>query len=274
MNEELRSAAEELESSKEELQSVNEELTTVNEELQNRMAELSQTNDDLHNVLVGIDNTVLIVGMDLRIRRYTTSAERLLNLVPADLGRSIGFLDGFCATDMRAKVSQVIETLATFEEEALCGNQHWYQIRIAPYKTLDHAIRGAVVSLADIDARKRSAALSRDVGDYATKFLGAIHHPLLMVDGKFRIVWANEAYYRRFQVVPQETIGNVFPSPGETLWNARRLREHLEQTLRTGEILRDFTIQEDEGKKVMRVGASRVPVASDSLLLLISLEEE
>ena len=81
-NEELQSTNEELETSKEELQSSNEELTTVNDELQNRMAELQQTNDDLHNVLGGIGEAIVIVGMDLRIRRYTHSAEKLLNLVP------------------------------------------------------------------------------------------------------------------------------------------------------------------------------------------------
>ena len=57
--------------SKEELQSTNEELTTVNDELQNRMGELQLTNDDLHNVLAGIGDAIVIVGMDLRIRRFT-----------------------------------------------------------------------------------------------------------------------------------------------------------------------------------------------------------
>jgi two-component system CheB/CheR fusion protein len=70
-NEELQSTNEELETSKEELQSSNEELTTVNDELQNRMGELQLTNDDLHNVLGGIGEAIVIIGMDLRIRRFT-----------------------------------------------------------------------------------------------------------------------------------------------------------------------------------------------------------
>jgi two-component system CheB/CheR fusion protein len=270
-NEELQSTNEELETSREEMQSSNEELTTVNEELQNRMSELGQTNDDLHNVLVGLDNTVIIVGLDLRIRRFTATAERLLDLVAGDVGRTIGYLDTFCGVEMGSKVSHVIESLASVEEELLCRNQRWYLLRIAPYKTLDHSIRGAVISLSDIDIRKRSAALMRDVGEYASKFLGAIHHPLVMLDGKFRIVWANDAYYKRFQMVPEETIGNVFPNMGDPAWTRSRVRDRLEDTLRTGTVLKDFTIP-TEGKRV-RLGASRVPVASDSTLLLISIEE-
>jgi len=163
-NEELQSTNEELETSREEMQSSNEELTTVNEELQNRMAELSQSNDDLHNFLVGLENPVVLVGLDLRIRRFTSSAERLLDLQPAGVGRPIGDLDAFCQMDMRAKASQVIDTLAPFDQETLCRDHRWYMIRIAPYKTLDHAIRGAVISFIDIDARKKYADLTRDKG--------------------------------------------------------------------------------------------------------------
>ena len=274
-NEELQSTNEELETSREEMQSSNEELTTVNEELQNRMGELSQTNDDLYNVLAGLDNPVIIVGMDFRIRRYTASAERLLNLVPGDMGRSISLMDSFTGKDIQAKVSQVIDRLASVEEEVLCRNQRWYALRVSPYKTLDHAIRGAVVSLIDIDVRKRSAALMRDVGEYATRFLGAIHHPLLMLDGKLRIVWANQPYFDFFGVIPEETIGNSFPTPADPVWAHAHVRERLEQTLRTEEAFRDHVVSLNAGEssnQSVRVGASLVPVASESTLLLVSIE--
>jgi two-component system CheB/CheR fusion protein len=53
VNEELQSTNEELETSKEELQSVNEELGTVNTELQNKVADLSRSNNDMNNLLAG-----------------------------------------------------------------------------------------------------------------------------------------------------------------------------------------------------------------------------
>ena len=273
-NEELQSTNEELETSREEMQSSNEELTTVNEELQNRMTELSQTNDDLHNVLTGLDNPVIIVGMDLRVRRFTNAAERLLSMTPADLGRSVTIMDAFCGTDTPAKIKQVIETLVSVEEEVLCRNQRWYLLRITPYKTLDHAIRGAVVSLTDVDVRKRSATLTRDVGEYAGKFLGAIHHPLLILDSRLRIVWANASYYQRFQVVPEETIGANFPG---LKWDGTNLKEKLEDVLRTGEPLRDHRVSPrapaNDGDDKLVLGASLIPAATESALLLISIEE-
>ena len=89
-NEELQSSNEELQTAQEEVQSANEELTTLNEELQNRNSELSQTANDLTGVLNAVEIPILILGNDRRIRRFTPAAEKLLNLIPTDVGRSIG----------------------------------------------------------------------------------------------------------------------------------------------------------------------------------------
>ncbi len=147
-NEELQSTNEELETSKEELQSANEELTTVNEELQNRMTELQLAHDDLHNVLSAIGEAIVIVGLDLRIRRYTHVAEQLLNLVASDIGRSVSQLNAFVIGERVEDLARrVIEHLAPVDKEVECADRRRYQIRVLPYKTLDHAINGAVIIL-------------------------------------------------------------------------------------------------------------------------------
>ena len=152
-NEELQSTNEELETSKEELQSSNEELTTVNDELQNRMAELQLANDDLHNVLGGIGEAIVIVGMDLRIRRYTHVAEEMLNLVAGDIGRSVSQLNAFVIGErVEDLAGRVIEYLTPVEKEVLCADRRRYRIRVLPYKTLDHSIKGAVIILVDLAA--------------------------------------------------------------------------------------------------------------------------
>ena len=88
-NEELQSTNEELETAKEELQSTNEELTTLNEELQNRNAELSMSNNDMVNLLSNVSLPIVMVGDDLRIRRFTPLAEKLLNFCATDIGRRL-----------------------------------------------------------------------------------------------------------------------------------------------------------------------------------------
>jgi two-component system CheB/CheR fusion protein len=92
-NEELQSTNEELDTAKEELQSTNEELNTVNEELHGRNDELSRVNSDLVNLVGSVQIAIVMVSTDLRIRRFTPMAERILNLIPADLDRSIGHIN-------------------------------------------------------------------------------------------------------------------------------------------------------------------------------------
>src|SRR4030095_12222593 len=92
-NEELQSTNEELDTAKEELQSTNEELSTLNEELHGRNDELSRVNSDLLNLLGSVEIAIVIVSSDLPFRRFTPMAEKVLNLIAADVHRSIGHIN-------------------------------------------------------------------------------------------------------------------------------------------------------------------------------------
>ena len=154
-NEELQSTNEELETAKEELQSTNEELTTLNDELESRNNELENVNNDLHNLLGSVNIPIVFVSADLRIRRFTNVAEKLLNLIPSDVGRPI--------TDMNIRlhvprmdrlIREVIETLQTKDVELQDSDGRWWSVRIRPYKTTDQKIDGAVLAFVDVDVFK------------------------------------------------------------------------------------------------------------------------
>jgi two-component system CheB/CheR fusion protein len=85
----LQSTNEQLGTAKEELQSTNEELQTLNEELRTRNGELNILNDDLTNLLSSMKIPVLMLGNDLRIRRFNSSAVELFDLKPSILGRPV-----------------------------------------------------------------------------------------------------------------------------------------------------------------------------------------
>jgi len=275
-NEELQSINEELETSKEEMQSTNEELTTVNEELHNRMEELSLTNDDLHNVLAGIDIAIVIVGMDLRIRRYTAAAERLFQLVPADIGRPIDVIDPFMEPGkIRTKVNSVIQTLSTLEEDVLATNQRWYALRISPYHTLDHSIRGALVTLTDIDIRKRAREMASDVTAYPAKFLATINHPLLTIDKEMRLVWANNSFLEVFKHTREEVVGSLLTSLDSGQWADPGLRELVSRALSVGADFRDYPLkfrQETQEDTTLKVAGSRIPASGENALVFLSIE--
>ena len=158
-NEELQSTSEELETAKEELQSSNEELTTLNEELETRATELADAYNDLANLIASIDIPIVMLDNTLRIRRFNPGAQRVLNLIPADAGRPITDLQMPLAIDgFDAMILSVIENLEAREMEVQDRNGRWFILRVRPYKTADHKIDGAVMTLVDIDRLKKKAA--------------------------------------------------------------------------------------------------------------------
>jgi two-component system, chemotaxis family, CheB/CheR fusion protein len=158
-NEELQSINEELETAKEELQSTNEELTTVNEELQNRNEELNKLNNDLHNLLGNINIPILIVGSDLRIRRFTSMAENLMNLIASDVGRPITDIKPkLRIPDLRQTISRVVDSLEMHETEVEDQNGKWYSMRVRPYRTADNKIDGAVIVFLEAEGQGRPHA--------------------------------------------------------------------------------------------------------------------
>jgi two-component system CheB/CheR fusion protein len=156
-NEELQSTNEELETAKEELQSTNEELTTLNEELSNRNLEIMQINSDLNNVLSSIHLPIVMVDNNLMVRRATPTARDTFNITDTDVGRRITELrPNIDVPNMERLIHEVIETLTMREFEARDSKGRVYSLRIRPYRTADHKIDGAVLTLVDIDGERRA----------------------------------------------------------------------------------------------------------------------
>jgi two-component system CheB/CheR fusion protein len=155
-NEELQSTNEELETAKEELQSSNEELMTLNEELEHRNDELAHVNNDLLNLLASVDLPIVMLDSALHIRRFNLSAQRTLNLIPSDAGRSIRDLSlTLDIKDLDAMIADVIDTLEVRELRVRDRDGRPYLLRIRPYKTADNKIDGAVLVMIDIEQLKK-----------------------------------------------------------------------------------------------------------------------
>ena len=158
VNEELQSTNEELETSKEELQAVNEELATVNGELQNKVQDLSRANNDMNNLLSSTGVGVLVLDPQLCVSRFTPAIANVINLIPADIGRSVAHfasnLDPY--HDFFRDIQAVLETLIPREVEVMVKGGAWYLMRIRPYRTADNVIEGLVITCVEITERKRT----------------------------------------------------------------------------------------------------------------------
>ena len=257
----MQSTNEELETSKEELQSTNEELVTVNEALGNRNAELAQANNDLINLLASVNAALVMVGEDLRIRRFTTAAEQVFNLISTDIGRPIDDIRlTIPLVDLGRKIRSVLDNLTTSEEEVVGQDGRILIVRIRPYRTEENKIDGAVIALFDVTAT-RAAERSEERARLDREVFDTIREPLVVLDGSFRILFANRSFYRVFRTTPAETETRPLFALGDGQWDIPSLRELLEKVLPKKTVMRDFSVTHDFpgiGRKTVRLNARRI----------------
>ena len=269
-NEELQSVNEELETSKEEIQASNEELATLNDELQNRNALLDQLNNDLSNVIESVRLPMIMVGADLRIRSFTPAAVKVLNLIPADIGRLLGEVKlNLSVPDLGALLSEVIESAAPapLELEVKDSRGLWYSLRVEPYRTADKRIEGAIVLLVDIDEIKRAKA-------YAESIVATIREPFLVLDSELRVEMASRSFHQTFGLTPEEIVRRPLFEIGDGQWRHSQLQELLEKVLPEDRSFDNFEIEQTFdriGRKIMMLNARRLaqePGGPGSMILL------
>jgi two-component system CheB/CheR fusion protein len=233
-NEELQSTNEELDTAKEELQSTNEELNTVNEELRARNEELARINSDLINVLNGVQMAVVIVSGDLRIRRFTPLAEKLLNLIAGDVGRPINQIKpNITIPDLERLIVKVIDAMTVEQREVQDLEGRTYSLSIRPYKDVNQRIDGAVIMLLDIDDLRRHEFQAREAREYAEAVLGAVRHPLVVLDGELRVKSVNPAFLKLFKLQTPLVEEKPFFEIDGAGWNTPALRAALHEVLHT-----------------------------------------
>jgi two-component system CheB/CheR fusion protein len=230
-NEELQSTNEELDTAKEELQSTNEELNTVNEELHGRNDELSRVNSDLINLLGCVEIAIVIVGADLGIRRFTPMAEKVLNLIPTDIGRPISQIkpDIECP-GLEKLIARVIDTVTIHEMNVRDSEGNWYSLRIRPYKNVENRIDGAVLALFDIASRRQDGK-HRQARDHARAVLDTVPVPVVVLDGQLRVQRINRPFSALFQVAADGAVHRCIYDLHGGRWGGPRLRALLEEVL-------------------------------------------
>jgi two-component system CheB/CheR fusion protein len=277
-NEELQSTNEELETAKEELQSTNEELTTLNEELQNRNLELHQLSDDLINLFSSVDIPIVILGADLRIRRFTPKARKVLNIIPSDVGRPISDLkSNLVIDDLQGMIDDVLESLTAGEHEVQDAEGRWHVLRIRPYKTMDNRIDGVVLTLLDVDALKRSLAEAQEARQFAEAVIATVREPLLVLDSTLNVKMVNRSFCEFFRTRSQDTENKSIYELGNGQWDLPALRELLEKLLPTRSPFEGFRVEyefPEIGKKELLLNArSMTAPGHQNQWILLAMED-
>lgn len=275
----LRLAAEPIASASESpLQSVNEELTALNNRLNEKVGELTETNNDLANLLKATEIATIFLDGKLQIRRFTPRATELLNLITSDLGRPVAHLaQNFTGVDLAADAGKVLQDLSPLEREVQARDGRWYTVRIMPYRTLDNRIDGIVVTFSNVTRLKEIESRLQYEKRYAERVTETMRHPLLVLDGQLRVLSANPAFYETFQVEPDQTTGRKVYDLGNRQWDIPKLRSLLDVIISTKSEVRDFQVEHDFadiGPRIMRLNAGRIETPGEQpFLILLAIED-
>jgi len=97
--------------------------------------------------------------------------------------------------------------------------------------------------------------------EYAEAIIATINEPLLILDQRLCIKSANKAFYNKFKVREEETVGVLLYDLGNKQWNIPCLRELLEEIIPKNAFFNDFELTHDFpgiGEKIMLLNASRI----------------
>ncbi len=110
-----------------------------------------------------------------------------------------------------------------------------------------------------------------------SSILRSIREPLIVLNPDLKVVTANDAFYRTFDVDPDETEGNLIYDLGNRQWDIPKLRELLEDVLPQNTSLHDFEVEHDFeniGRKIMHLNARRIySEGNQTQMVLLAIED-
>ncbi|WP_295884897.1 PAS domain S-box protein [uncultured Thiohalocapsa sp.] len=248
------------------------------------MADHASADEQLSRLLIDSIRDYAVFALDPagRVLSWTTPAERLLGYpAQAVLGEPFGrfYTPEDSARDVPAE--ELRQALAAGRAEQARwyvrrdGSRVWCDGMTTPLVSADGAPCGFAKVLRDHTAVKRAEDVRNDALAYAESVVETVREPLVVLDGRLRVQSANRAFYRTFQVSPQETAGRCLYALGNRQWDIPRLRTLLEQILPERTTFEDFEVEHDFpgiGRKIMRLNARRLRHA-DAELILLAMED-
>jgi PAS domain-containing protein len=117
---------------------------------------------------------------------------------------------------------------------------------------------------------------------YIKTVVDVVRQPILILDGNFRVVAANESFYKTFKVKLKDTEGHIVYDLGNGQWDIPELRKLLEDILPKHIFFNGFQVAHEFpviGRKVMILNARQIHVTDDetpkafSDIILLAMED-
>ena len=136
-------------------------------------------------------------------------------------------------------------------------------LTVSPIHDAEGRVIGASKIARDITESKAAAEAVLQARQYAEATVRTTPMPLLVMESDLRVVSANDAFYRLFEVTPEDTEGRMIYDLGNRQWDIPKLRALLEDILPHQSWFENYEVThefEHIGSKTMRLNARRMEV--------------
>ena len=111
----------------------------------------------------------------------------------------------------------------------------------------------------------------------ADAIVDTVREPLVVLDGKLRVVSASRSFYTTFGVEPREVQGRLFYELANGQWSIPALRDLLEKVIPQHQIVEGYEIEHDfatVGRRILLLNARQVfDEANPNRTLLLAIED-
>jgi two-component system CheB/CheR fusion protein len=227
----------------------------------------------MQNLLASTGIGTLYLDSNLNIRRFTPAIAEFMNLIKTDVGRPVSHIVLKTNYDrLFEDATEVLRTLVPRQIEVHALNGKSYGVRILPYKTIDNAIDGVVITFTDVTEIKASEIARR----LAENIVNAVRSPLLVLDKNLKVVSANACFYHDFTSSKEMTTGKSMFEINKGDWDIPEFRNLLEQVLPNRKEIDNFILEQDfgkRGKQKIIVNARQIDdLNEESSMILVSFE--
>jgi len=112
---------------------------------------------------------------------------------------------------------------------------------------------------------------------FAEGIIATIREPLVVLDSHFKVIQANQSFYRTFRVTSEQTEKHLIYELGKGQWDIPELRRLLEEILPLNAVFNDFAVEHEFpsiGRKTMRLNARKiVSQEPNDQLILLAIED-
>lgn len=185
---------------------------------------------------------------------------------------------------VREQHESVAEELRSANEEAQSANEEMQSVNeeLETSKEEMHASNEELATLNE-ELAERNGQLSRlteelrAARDYSDSIVANARVPFLVLGMALTVKSANPAFFDRFRLSADETIGHPIYELGNGQWEIPALRRLLEEKLPDARVIEDYEVRhqfESLGPLILLLNASRLPPAMNGeALITLSIED-